>query len=701
MKLKANTLYSKKKYSDALRLYQRIVQFTPEDVNILMRVASCFEHLQQKSEAINTLLYVADIYLKQGRSNLAVATLRRAEKMDPENVDIKEKLASAFIEERNYVDARRTLYELMNLFRKENRLIRVFETLQQLTHITPEDTDAKKELADVMIELGRNEDAFKALYELLQYAVKTEEYLLALESAQKIVESFPHEEIGDFLGRQVEDEFLRAYLTAWLTYVRGEHKKVGSILKKLALQQPDNAFVSSLLLESFGHEFWNVIRPGYLTCIRTCLEHERLEDARKLIHSAILTQPVDDELLGLALELSRSYPDKTHIMTMFEQAVYQLQEKDEPHKALKLLDQLVEFNPDYQMYVEERKRIIEKMGELPTMRFDLAVRLGSHEKMEHVPTPEELDTPVDETYYIEVQIESVEHALEEKNYQRAQNILNRLFKHYETHPVMERAYRLQHELYLKEGKTDEAVETLLKLSVLYKQWNQEDKVKEITAEIERLKPEEERLETLKSGDFEELSESLGFLSREIAAAVEPRQKVVSSPSVQKSGPVLEDEIEFEFEFEEPEQSKDEEVMSTILQFQEYVATGQREDAVAQLDLGIMHYNLGLYDEAVTPLMNAFEDARTHSQASLFLARCYLKKNKYDVATKYFLKASEVPNAPEYVVLESLYELGCLYEKEEQFEQAFHVFKKLYDMRPEYKDVRIRMSTLRPDMDLDI
>ena len=125
----ADDLYQKGKYDKAIPLFEKLIEAEPRDIASRQRLIDCYEKLNQKEKALAALSDLADFYVQDGRIVHAVATLRRALKLDPTHVEVMYRLADLLIQQNNLVEAKNLLLTLAEQYGRLNRLTKVLEVL--------------------------------------------------------------------------------------------------------------------------------------------------------------------------------------------------------------------------------------------------------------------------------------------------------------------------------------------------------------------------------------------------------------------------------------------------------------------------------------------------------------------------------------------------------------------------------------------
>ena len=85
-------LMQKGDFKKAMKLIEYKLKKNPSDFNLKIKLGECYEGNKEIEKATETYLEVANEYIKSGDKNRGFAVLKKAEKISPENSEVKEKL---------------------------------------------------------------------------------------------------------------------------------------------------------------------------------------------------------------------------------------------------------------------------------------------------------------------------------------------------------------------------------------------------------------------------------------------------------------------------------------------------------------------------------------------------------------------------------------------------------------------------------
>jgi tetratricopeptide (TPR) repeat protein len=146
--------------------------------------------------------------------------------------------------------------------------------------------------------------------------------------------------------------------------------------------------------------------------------------------------------------------------------------------------------------------------------------------------------------------------------------------------------------------------------------------------------------------------------------------------------------------EAPENLGGTEISNLIKEFKQGVLEEVgTEDYETHYELGISYKEMSLLDDAIEELKLASLEPSKFVECQGVIGLCYLEKGDYKSAVQAFQEArSKVkPRGGEYQDL--TYQIALAYEKAGKAEEAVQEFQRLFQMKPDYRDVKQRLNSL--------
>ncbi len=193
----AQALVEKKKYDKAIVEYRKLVAHDPTDVRTLLKIGDLHLKLDQHEGAITTYEQVGDHYFREGFSVKAIAVYkqirgiitRHCPQLETKYGHILPRLADIYTQLGLTSDALAAYDEVATRHRQEGRERDALDVFKKVVELDPENPIAKLRVADsrvrlgdldkaveafgeaaeIMLRLGRNDDALKVLERLLEH----------------------------------------------------------------------------------------------------------------------------------------------------------------------------------------------------------------------------------------------------------------------------------------------------------------------------------------------------------------------------------------------------------------------------------------------------------------------------------------------------------------------------------------------------
>jgi len=147
----------------AVAVCKQILKLDPNQLDVWERLAEMYEMLSLVSDAIQTYEQVADAHTRGGNPRKALKALQKAAELDQENVASRIRYAEALSKLNKPDEAATAFREGAQLLRKQGRLDDFLKVGERLLFHQPDDYEFARELAAIYLERG---DAKHALVKL-------------------------------------------------------------------------------------------------------------------------------------------------------------------------------------------------------------------------------------------------------------------------------------------------------------------------------------------------------------------------------------------------------------------------------------------------------------------------------------------------------------------------------------------------------
>jgi tetratricopeptide (TPR) repeat protein len=153
----------------AVAVYKQILKLDPSRVDICVRLGEMYEQLQLATDALTTYEQVVAAYARSGEVELALKTLAKMTELDPENIPVRIKYAEALSKAGKTAPAAAEFERGARLLKAQGRLDDYTKVAERLLYHRPDDVALARELATMYLERS---DAKRALAKL-QVCFKT------------------------------------------------------------------------------------------------------------------------------------------------------------------------------------------------------------------------------------------------------------------------------------------------------------------------------------------------------------------------------------------------------------------------------------------------------------------------------------------------------------------------------------------------
>ncbi len=558
-KAQANKFMAKRKFDKAVALFLKVLEENPHDTTTRQRVADCYERLGEKEKAIAALIEIARIFEEDGRITPAIATLRRAQRLDPNNIEVIEALVSVLINQNNQIEARSLLLQLADIYERLNRYTKVLEALNRYIELMPDDYKMQRRRAHVKAELGRREEAQQEYLLLTRKLIEEKNLKEAIITAEQGVKTFPHfQELQTLLAEAYarEGQYEKAIETfeytspttpeAYVLYIRsllatGRYERARDLGKEMISLFPDAVQHVDPLIESIDEERWPLFESFFQVLIEKGFKQGKFSSAWNVLTKLIDSFPVSPDFIKGTVQYLKNQGQETKIIDLLDRLLAKKLQEGDLEKAVEYVDMIIEIDPSNQQYIEKREYLLKKIGGEQTLPpqpevteetqpeeeelhelFGEETLASGKEQPEEVPedtivrgpTPAEMPTPqaplveMDEFEEEEISEKIREHLTEAEVFykfgmvQKAIEELESALRQYPGHPELEDVFDKLYQIYLNESLPDRAADKLVQRIEFYEQLGQYNKIPDVIEELRSLRPGHPRLK-----DFEKYAES--------------------------------------------------------------------------------------------------------------------------------------------------------------------------------------------------
>ena len=726
----AEKFLSQGKINAAIKEYRQIVDHDANDLTTLNMLGDLYVRANKKQEAISCFERIAQHYSTEEFNLKAIAMYKKIERLRPRDPEIARKLGDLYASQGLVVDARAQYLIVADAYTRVGDNKRTLEILHRIADLDPNNTEIRLKLADGYVTESMWHEAVAAfvqaasrLHQVGSYDKALDAYNRALDLTSDdldvltgLLEShIAHgtpEEAAEILEPAVEKNKTDQRLVSMLARAHLEAEEPRGAERATALlvtQDPSN----------YLH---------YLPVVRLFIKSGAVDDAVRILGSIIdrmLTGREEKELLellNLVLEKNPSHiaalrmlirihwwqRDMEALRFALERLADSAQAAELPDEERYALTQLVRLAPDDQRYLE-RLNVLggiqeETVDDLPPMRddvpqFETFETLGSTEP-EAVDTSSTADIPLGQTEPVEA-FSDPSASFADLGDDAAQTTADFQMVDFGDANASEAG-----------AAVDEASD-------------EPDRARQM------MRQELESVDFYIAQGYNDIAiDTLDMLERQFGAQPEiasRREKLNSAPGAQAEAPAV-------FEFAGSEDVDDAvNIDQGAMSFATYTedghgpSTSRKVPAASGIDSGLAelfeefrvaeeeevehadyetHYNMGtaykemdLLDEAVQEFQTAAASVRPADGTSRFLqccnmlGHCFMQKDMVDAAIMWFKKGLAAPGHSEDEYQALRYELAEAYERQGATKEAKQLYTEVYGIDVSYRDVAEKLREL--------
>lgn len=290
-------------YADAIRAYERILQFEPRNKDILVRLSDIYAAEGYVEKACAAYFTLAQICEDEGFSDKVMGYLEKTIELnpaddeartkliaiygealdnDPNNVSLRVRLVDNLLKKGMFAQAAENQLYLAKVYTDKGSVDEAIATLRKLIEIEPDNIEARHLLGDQYRRKDMGTEALSEYQEVVRLYQENGLDDAAIEFQHQLVEMFP------------ETSDLR-YQVALSLRSQGNHVGAVNELTRLVDNNPDDMIAMNYLAEEYaalGH--WDEAIAAY----RAILEHDPARyDVRKRLIKYYLEQGVYDQAM--------------------------------------------------------------------------------------------------------------------------------------------------------------------------------------------------------------------------------------------------------------------------------------------------------------------------------------------------------------------------------------------------------------------
>jgi len=660
----------------AISEYRAVVNNDPRDVGTLNMLGDLLAKNQEKREAVDCYMLVAEHYAKQGFAQKAIAIYNKISRLQPESIEVSVKLAELYKVKGSLAEARAHYTTLAEHYQKTGRRIEALAMWKQIALLDPNNTEVCMTLAESYAREGHHEEAAEAYAEAgtrFSRQGKNEDAMSALLKGHEIRPS----------DLRILDGLVKAYSSL------GRVGKAVSLLEDLLEAEPYNRDILYLLIDCH-------------------IDSQNAAAAEKAVIKLVEIEPANyPKLLDLIrIYLNANDPDSAaRILSMSSEYllaagqgdecnrwITEILERDPMHVgALRLLVRYCSWVKDEQAFTIALVRLSEaanQSGSIEDERYALsnlaAIRpfeAGYAERLKAINEEngfeeEEVDAELIKAQFAEPEAPAViEHndvsVVEDPGFMTPADLFEQKI---ESH-MHDSGFAMVGE---------PVSEPLHETEVHSAEVQASEPGLDLSTDL-RLQKEIESISFYIDNEYRELAEkAMDALEQEFGQRTEIvalRARLKGEPDAHMTANSIGiDEMRSEFGLDDNEPSAD-------------------DDFDTHYHTAVAYQEMGLLEEAIREFQDAIagstpqDGTRRFFQCANLLGHCFMQNGMAHFAVKWFSRALETADLTDEELQGLWYELALAYEAEGNAENAAKYFEQVYAENVDFRDVGERVKSL--------
>ena len=720
------------KIAAAIKEYCQIVAVDADDFTTLNMLGDLYTRVGNTSEAVTCFRRIADHYREQGFGLKAIAMYKKIDRLQPNDIDIATHLADLYAAQDLIVEARTHYLAIVDAHNRAGAAQSALDILRRIADLDPQNTQIRTKLANGYLNLGLRKESAAYFTEAGQILVARGAFEDALDAFGNALRVNP----GDYAtlkglltahaGRGTADEAAELIDEALKTFP--DDCELLALLGNayLEAEEPERAEDATSLLVAK--------EPGaylrFVEVARLYLRHDQLAAAVAVvakISEQMLAEREQEQLFKLLDELLACDADNVEALRLLVRAHWWLRDMEQLQASLErlaeaaqaagldaderyALTQLTRLETSNEAYAA---RLAELGGpeedaageELPQFRPEEEPDIDASAANQFVYNSDEVATPVEETNFefnsateapqhsgpsVEVNLETgftfesiVAQELPSTGIEKPAEADEERFAAL-LRPELESV-----DFYIAQGYIDIAIDTL---DLLGEQCGDHPEIDVRRTRIQRLQSgevEEPTATVTVDGEITfEPNFAVPIVSETAAPEILMNVSATAEPNGGSSASLGIDAGLAEI-FEEHRASSEGDKQPT--------ANGDYE---THYNLGLAYKEMDLFEDALEEFQIAAsmtspgDGSPRYLQCCNLLGHCFMQTGVPEVAVKWLTKGLNVPNISDEERMALTYELGAAYEQAGDLDHALESFTEVYGVNVSYRNVADRLKMLK-------
>ncbi len=366
--MEAEKLVQKGKLEQAIKEYEKILKKFPNDTTIINRVGDLYGRVGKLQRAIELYEKIAEHFNSDGFTTKAIAILKKVQRLDPQRLDIFERLAALYFDQGLLVEAKREYQILADWYVKNGDLEKAIKAHEKLVDLDPNNHVSSLRLADLLLRRKETTAALKVYSRLGAVLLEAGKLDDAESLYRRVIEKDPPD--GTFLipaceafleagrapvalellnfgvERSPDSTELKNLLVRTLMGM-GEDTRAMEVANEVLEAEPDDLEMRSIVggaMVSTGDTA--EAREMLVPAVETMLEKGDFKGAQAALRDLLKELPEDQHLLKLAVRAYGPSGEEDTLFTLRAALAESLYQSGDEDAAKRLYIQLLEREPE-------------------------------------------------------------------------------------------------------------------------------------------------------------------------------------------------------------------------------------------------------------------------------------------------------------------------------------------------------------------
>ncbi|MGH9949065.1 MAG: tetratricopeptide repeat protein, partial [Pyrinomonadaceae bacterium] len=182
----AERYLSQGKIRDAIGEYRQVVENDPRDIITLNMLGDLHSKNSDVGSAVKCYMNVADHYNEQGFSQKAIAIYNKITRLQPNSLEVSQKLAELYKAKGSAKEAKSHYATLAEHYNSQGRRTEALEIWNEIAGLDPNNTEVYLTIADAYLQEERLDDAADAFCKAGERFILHSRYADAVEAFEKV-----------------------------------------------------------------------------------------------------------------------------------------------------------------------------------------------------------------------------------------------------------------------------------------------------------------------------------------------------------------------------------------------------------------------------------------------------------------------------------------------------------------------------------